>query len=178
MSKGLRQAAFPWDAARARPVEAELPLEIRSAWGAYLLEDAPEGLRVTVEAPTLARLFVDAARAMGEQLGEPSLGRARAPGEARQLSVIAANADQLMAAWLGELLHCARQSRRWFSAIAVSRISPAHLRAELGADQEMRWLVDPTSIAIVESRVATLAHPIARRFVARIRFTKTFAAAR
>jgi hypothetical protein len=115
---------------------------------------------------------------MGEQLGEPVFGPARAASDAHQLSVVAANADQLMAAWLGELLHCARQGRRWFSTVAVSRISPGHLRAEICLDQETRWLIDPASIAIVETRVATLAEPTAPRFVARLRLARAFAAAR
>src|SRR5581483_5163204 len=120
MWKGLRTAAFPADAARARLTEAGLPVEMRRAWGTYLVERAPDGLRLTVEAPTLARLFIDAARAMGAELGEQpgdsDVGPAQVAGEARQLSVVAASADQLLAAWLGELLYSARQTRRLFSA--------------------------------------------------------------
>jgi hypothetical protein len=169
MSKALRMAAFPRDVARPRPIE--LPLEVRPAWGVYMVERAPDGLRLTVEAATLAGLFVDAARAMGEQLGEPALApqATRAP-EAHQLSVVAATVDQLMTAWLGELLHCARQGQRWFGDISVGRISPGHLRAELCADQDMRWRFDLAAIAIVDTRVATtVTESGARRLVARFR---------
>ena len=94
-----------------------------------------------MEAPTLARLFIDAARAMSDQLGEladeNALAAARAGSEARQLSVVAATADQLLAAWLGELLYSARQTRHLFSTINVRRINPGHLRAELRGEREI-----------------------------------------
>ena len=169
MSKGLRTAAFPADAARARLTQARLPVEIRPAWGAYLVEQAPDGLRLTVEAPTLARLFIDAARALGDQLGEIDPAPANAGGEARQLSVVAASADQLLAAWLGELLYSARQTRRLCTAINIRRINLGHLRAELRGERETRWRIDPTSVTVADARVATLADPLARRFVARVR---------
>jgi SHS2 domain-containing protein len=173
MSKGLRTAAFPADVARARLTQPGLPVEIRAVWGTYLLERAPDGLRLTVEAPTLARLFIDAALAMsdqlGEQLGDSALSPPSGRGEARQLSVVAATADQLLAAWLGELLYCARQSRHLFSTIDVRRISPGHLRAELRGERETRWRIDPVSVAVADARVATLADTLAKRFVARAR---------
>jgi SHS2 domain-containing protein len=173
MSKGLRTAAFPADVARARPTQPGLPVEIRPPWGAYLVERAPEGLRLTVEATTLARLFIDAARAMSDQLGElvdeNDLGAVRAGSEARQLSVVAATADQLLAAWLGELLYSARQARHLFSTINVRRINPGHLRAELRGERAIRWHIDPLSVTIADARVATLADPLAKRFVAHVR---------
>lgn len=165
MSKGLRTAALQPDAARARLAEAGLPTEMRTSWGAYLLERAHTGLRLTVEAPTLARLFIDAARATSDQLGQPTLSR---PGEPHQLSVVAATADQLLAAWLGELLYCARQMRRLFGAITIRRISSGHLRAELRDEREARWSIDPMSIAVANTRVATVSDPLGRRFVAHI----------
>ena len=173
MSKGLRTAAFPADVARARLTQASLPVEIRPPWGAYLVERAPEGLRLTVEAPTLARLFIDAARAMSDQLGEPRDDNDQAPArvasEGRQLSVVAASADQLLAAWLGELLHSARETRRLFGTINVRRINPGHLRAELRGERDTRWRIDPSSVTVADARVATSADPLAKRFVARVR---------
>lgn len=166
MSKGLRTAALQPDVARARLTEAGLPTEMRTSWGAYLLERAHTGLRLTVEAPTLARLFIDAARALGDQLGQPSLSR---PGEPRQLSVVAATADQLLAAWLGELLHCARETRHLFGAISIGRISAGHLRAELRDEREVRLSIDPRSIAVADTRVATVTDPLGTRFVAHMR---------
>ena len=123
-------------------------------------------MRITVEAPTLARLFVDAARAMSDQLGQPMSPRA---GEAHQLSVVAATADQLLAAWLGELLYCARQSRHLFGAIQIRRISPGHLRAELREECEARWSIDPMSIAVAGARITTVNDPLGKRLVAQIR---------
>lgn len=165
MSKGLRTAALQSDVARARLAEAALPAEMRTSWGAYLLEHAHAGLRLTVEAPTLARLFIDAARATCDQLGQPALSR---PGEPHQLSVVAATADRLLAAWLGELLYCARQTRHLFSAIHIRRISSGHLRAELRDEREARWSIDPMSIAVADTRVATVTDPLGKRFVAHI----------
>ncbi len=120
-----------------------------------------------MEAPTLARLFIDAARAMTDQLGQPTLPR---PGESHQLSVVAATADQLLAAWLGELLYCARETRHLFGAINIGRISSGHLRAELRDERETRWSIDPMSITVADTRVATVTDPAGgRRFVAHIR---------
>jgi SHS2 domain-containing protein len=166
MSKGLRPAALQPDVARARLTEPGLPTEMRTSWGVYLLERAYTGLRLTVEAPTLARLFIDAARAMGDQLGQTTLSR---PAEPHQLSVVAATADQLLAAWLGELLHCARQTRHLFGAIQIRRINSSHLRAELRDERETRWSIDPISISVADTRVATVTDTQARRFVAHIR---------
>jgi SHS2 domain-containing protein len=173
MSKGLRTAAFPADAARARPTHPGLPVEIRRPWGVYLLERAPDGLHLTVEATTLARLFIDAARAMSDQLGElgdeNDLAAARTGSEARQLSVVAASADQLLAAWLGELLYSARQARHLFSTMIVRRINPGHLRAELRGERAIRWRIDPSSVTVADARVATLPDPLVKRFVAHVR---------
>ncbi len=113
MSKGLRTAAFPADVARARPTQPGLPVEIRPPWGAYLVERAPDGLRLTVEAARrLTRLFIDAARdGRRDELGElvatrTGIPRRRyAPGsEARQSRARrrGQRQDQLLAAWLGE----------------------------------------------------------------------------
>ena len=166
MSKGLRSAASQPDAARARLTEAGLPTEMRTSWGAYLLESAHTGLRLNGEAPTLARLFIDAARAMSDQMGQPTLSRTEEP---HQLSVVAATADQLLAAWLGELLYCARETRHLFGAINIRRISSSHLRAELRDEREARWSVDPTSLTVAETRVATVTDPLGMRFVAHLR---------
>ncbi len=169
MSKGLRTAAFPVDVARARLAQPGLPAEIRPVWGAYLLERAPDGMRLTVESPTLARLFIDAALAMSDQLGEIELAPLSAAGEGRQVSVVAESADQLLRAWLGELIYCARQTRHLFSTIDVRRINPGHLRAELRGERETRWRIDPLSVTVADARVATLADPVAKRYVARVR---------
>lgn len=123
-------------------------------------------MRITVEASTLARLFVDAARAMGDRLGQPMSSRA---GEPRQLSVIAATDDQLLAAWLGEILYSARQNRHLFGAIQIRRIRPGHLRAELRDERDVRWSIDPASIAIADARVTAVKDPLGKRFVAHIR---------
>ena len=166
MSKGLRTAASHPDAARARLTEAGLATEMRTSWGAYRLEHAQTGLRLTVEAPTLARLFIDAARALSDQLGQPTMSR---PGEPHQLSVVAATPDQLLAAWLGELIYRARQTRHLFGAINIRRISSGHLRAELRDERETRWSIDPMAIVVTETRVAIVTDPPEERFVAHIR---------
>lgn len=166
MSKGLRTAALQADVARARLSQAGLPTEMRTSWGTYLVEPAPSGLRMTAEAPTLARLFIDAARALTDQLGQARLPRA---GEARQVSVVAATADQLLAAWLGEILYCARETRHLFGTINIRRISSGHLRAELRDELETRWSIDPASIAVADARVAAVSDAAGQRFVAHIR---------
>ncbi len=143
MSKGLRTAAFQTDVVRARlTTEAGLPIEMRPAWGAYLVERAPDGLRpdrgsADPGAPVHRRRPRDG-RAAGRAASCAPPGRAG--GEAHELSVVAATAEQLLAAWLGELLYGARQTRRLFSTINVRRISPRHLRAELRAERETRWI--------------------------------------
>ena len=165
MSKGLRTAAFPRDSARARPIEAELPLEIRPALGRV-------SRRAHARRPAHHRRGADAGTACSSMPRAHWANNWASPGclrvpprghvEAHQVSVVAATVDQLMAAWLGELLHCARHGRRWFGDISVSRISLSHLRAEMVADQEIRWRIDPTSIAIVDTRVAMVNDPLGK----------------
>jgi SHS2 domain-containing protein len=143
---------------------AGLPTELRRSWGSYVVEHRRDESRLTVEAATLAALFNGAARAMSEQLGAGFFSPG--PDEAHQVSIDAPNPDDLLSAWLGEILFHSRQAGRLFSAATLQRITPRHLRAELRADQGTRWFVDPHTTRIVEARLDTSGN--GRRLVARV----------
>ncbi len=150
-----------YDEDRARP---GLSTEIRRSWGSYVVEHRRDETRLIVEAATLAALFNGAARAMGEQLGASVFSPG--PDEAHQVSIDAANTDDLLSAWLGEILFHSRQAGRLFGAASLQRITPRHLRAELRADQGTRWFVDPHTTRIAEARLDTNGN--GRRLIARV----------
>lgn len=99
----------------------------------HLDEEADE-LRLRLSAPSLAGLFEEAARALGEVMGAAPAGpdERGAPGEEAETIVLASrDRDALLVHWLNEIICRAETYRRVYTDAWVEQIDDGGLRAVL-----------------------------------------------
>jgi len=86
-----------------------------------------------VWAPTLAELFVDAARGMYDLVGAaPDVAAAEAAGTVRREVVLTAgDYESLLVAWLQELLYFTESEGLVFDGFKIEALAPTELRAEI-----------------------------------------------
>jgi SHS2 domain-containing protein len=95
---------------------------------AFAFEEHTGEVRIRVEGASLAELFVEAARALGELMG------ATAPPEREvapeRLEVRARDRDALLVAWLDELIYRTERCGRIFSDLRIERAEETRMVAQ------------------------------------------------
>ncbi len=94
----------------------------------HAFEEHTSEVRVRLWAPSLAALFEEAGRALGELMGEGATG---AEGDAEAVELEATDRDALLVDWLNALVYRTETRGRLYTDIRVDRIDGRHLSAHI-----------------------------------------------
>ena len=93
----------------------------------HAFEDHTGEARVRLEAPSLAELFAEAARALAELMtGSGAL--VPASGDAMRIDLTAHDREALLVDWLNELIYQAERSHAILTTVARGRVAPGRRR--------------------------------------------------
>jgi SHS2 domain-containing protein len=96
----------------------------------HAFEDHTAELRVRLDAPTLAGLFEEAGRALGEVMGAAA-GEAKAEGEPEAVELEAPDREALLVEWMNELIYLAETRGKVYTEHHVERAGEGSLSAKI-----------------------------------------------
>jgi rhodanese-related sulfurtransferase/SHS2 domain-containing protein len=134
--RAWKEAGYPTELAPPLASPAKKDQRVAS----HVVERTPEGVRLTVDAPSLAALFAEAALALADALGEPQ--RELEPTD-HLVTVRARDTETLLTVWLVDLLTRTVEERRLVVAIRIESLSDHELHARLRGAEVAAWWMEP-----------------------------------